>query len=376
MNRISPSRGRLAVASLVLPLLLWFSGVAGNIPVVVAADGSIDSSRRTAIVRAAELLGPAVVSISITRTRLVRKYRDFFDFFDWHLPQYEEIPMEIPAGSGFIVDSRGLILTNAHVIEEARGVTVTFPDGRSFKGRIAAVDSYFDLALIKIDGKVPVLAKLGDSDRLIIGEWAIAIGNPFGSFIQDPHPSVTVGVISALNRNIRSETGIRSGYRNMIQTDAAINPGNSGGPLANSRGEVIGINTFIFSTSGGSMGMGFAIPINRAKRFIDEVKRYGRVRDVWYGIVVQDISPKMADAWGLEEAKGVLVVDVERGSSADAAGLRRGDIILTVNGKVVRNVDEIRAILLQYRVGDSVRLGVVREGRKLELLYKLKEKER
>ncbi|MEO0079373.1 MAG: trypsin-like peptidase domain-containing protein [candidate division WOR-3 bacterium] len=266
---------------IVLPLLLALLPFAcGQQP--KATNEAITQSRTNAIVLAARRVSPAVVSVTVTQTRVVTfdpfagfgfEFDDFFrDFFPRHTYRQEVKSM----GSGVIVDKRGYIITNAHVVYNASRITVTLPDNRKFPAELIALDTELDLALLKISGKNLPVAPLGNSDDLMIGEWAIAIGNPFGFLIEDAQPTVTVGVISALHRDIRAyrSSGV---YTDMIQTDAAINPGNSGGPLCNALGEVIGINTFIFSHAGGSEGVGFARPIGAVKRFMNDVlARAGR----------------------------------------------------------------------------------------------------
>ncbi|HEX9912543.1 MAG TPA: trypsin-like peptidase domain-containing protein, partial [candidate division Zixibacteria bacterium] len=239
----------------------------------------ITATRRNAIVRAAEKIGPAVVSISVVQTRTVRESPflspfgdEFFDEFWGRYFQPREYKQKVYSlGSGVIISDDGYVLTNEHVVRDADELKVTLPDGREVKGKLVGQDFTSDLAVIKIEGNKFPYATLGDSDNLIIGEWAIALGNPFGYLLDDPHPTVTVGVISALNRDMKRGTGEDRVYRKMIQTDAAINPGNSGGPLVNADGEVIGINTFIFTTSRGSEGIGFAIPVNRAKNILTDL---------------------------------------------------------------------------------------------------------
>jgi serine protease Do len=220
---------------------------------------------------------------------------------------------------------------------------------------------------VALDAKGATLpvARLGDSDDLIVGEWAIAIGNPFGFLLNDPNPSVTAGVISATRRDIKggmSEGGI---YKNMIQTDAAINPGNSGGPLVNGLGDVIGINTFIFTRGGGSLGMGFAIPINTAKRLLAEVQRYGRIRTAWSGLQVQPVTPYMAARLGVKKPGGLVVSRVDADSPAAAAGLRAGDVIYRVNGEEVNTAEDAQRSIFGAGVGDTVALDCERAGRPL-----------
>jgi len=234
----------------------------------------VTAGRTNAIVLAARKVSPAVVSVVVTQIRVVTYdpfgglgFDDFFrDFFPRHTYRQEIKSM----GSGVIVDKRGYIITNAHVVYNATRIKVTLPDNRRFDAELMGMDTDLDLALLRIRGKDLPVAPLGDSRDLMIGEWAIAIGNPFGFLMEDAQPTVTVGVISALHRDIRS-SGSAGLYTDMIQTDAAINPGNSGGPLCNALGEVIGINTFILSHAGGSEGVGFARPITDVKRFINEV---------------------------------------------------------------------------------------------------------
>jgi serine protease Do len=215
---------------------------------------------------------------------------------------------------------------------------------------------------------------LGDSDDLIIGEWAIAIGNPFGNVLKDPQPTVTVGVISAVNRSFNPAGEEEHIYQDMIQTDAAINPGNSGGPLVNADGKVIGINTFIVTKSGGSLGIGFAIPINKCKQVLKEVTQYGRVRQVWFGFQLQEMTPLYARSLGLKEAEGFIVVYVERRSPAWQADLQKGDILLGVDGKSLNSVADVRLLLLSRRVGDKLILTVQRNSRQLKIPLTLRER--
>ncbi len=331
------------------------------------AGAGIDESRRTAIVRAAESAGPGVVSIATIRTQVLRSplLVPFND--EWFEPFFRELyparRYDIPGlGSGFIIDSQGYVATNTHVIQGAESIKVTLPDGRQFEGAPVGSDPNYDIAVIKIEGKNLPSVNLGDSDRLLVGEWAIAIGNPFGFLLNDSRPSVTAGVISATHRDVKSE--IKSGgiYKDMIQTDAAINPGNSGGPLVNSNGEVIGINTFIFSNSGGSLGMGFAIPINTVKRVVDELIRYGQVRDIWIGISVQEISPFLGERLGIEDREGLVVSAIDRGSPAYRSGIRVGDVIREINGTPVSTTHDAQRIIFGTAIGDMVKLKIEREG--------------
>ena len=338
----------------------------------VAASRAVDASRRNAVVRAAEQVMPSVVSISVTRARDLRDnpFYSFFpdEFFERFYPQ-EESRQELPGlGSGVIVDAAGTVLTNEHVVRGAEEIKVTLPDGRTFGAKVKGASAVYDLAVLGLEAggaRLPV-ARLGNSDDLIVGEWAIAIGNPFGFLLNDPSPSVTVGVISATRRDIKG--GVTEGgiYKNMIQTDAAINPGNSGGPLVNGVGEVIGINTFIFTRGGGSLGMGFAIPIATARRILGELERYGRIRLAWSGLQVQPVTPYLAARLRVAKPGGLVVSRVERGSPANEAGMRVGDIIYRVNGQAVNTAEDAQRSIFGAGVGDQVRLSYERAGSPLE----------
>ncbi len=323
--------------------------------------------RQTAAMRAAERVGPAVVSITITQLQLVRSPlasgpHPLDRFFGRFFGGYEYAP--VPGlGSGLIMDPRGIVVTNEHVIRGAREVTVSLPDGRTFDATVVGADRQYDLGVLRIEADDLPVAPIGDSDDVMVGEWAIALGNPFGFLLGEYQPSVTAGVISATNRDIKGEgehtTGI---YKNMIQTDASINPGNSGGPLINGAGDVIGLNTFIFSTSGGSMGIGFAIPINTVVRVTREILEYGHVRQVWIGIRVQEISGWLARYYGIDDPNGLLVSSIDDGSPADQAGIELGDIIRTVNGQSVSRAEEAQRLIFGATVGDRITLGIERDG--------------
>ncbi len=329
---------------------------------------SVGESRRNAIVKAAERVGSSVVSVSVLQTRVYRRsalgypfHDDFFQrFFRPPLVEYRE---QVPGlGSGFIIDKRGYVVTNEHVVHDAEEIKVTLTDGREMTGELVGSDPTYDLAVIKIPAAedLPV-SPLADSDDLLVGEWALAIGNPFGYLLNDTQPTVTAGVISATRRDVKTDDSSLGIYKDMIQTDAAINPGNSGGPLVNAAGQVIGVNTFIFTQGGGSLGIGFAIPINRVKRVVDEIITYGRVRSVWIGLVVDEISPYLARYRNIEDVKGLLVSGVESGSPAHKAGVERGDIIRRINGEAIANAREARRSLFGSQVGDTVVLTIERE---------------
>jgi serine protease Do len=333
-------------------------------------------SRDNAIVRATRAVAPCVVGIVVTQIQVVRNpyyTDDFFDFFFGPdlLPRYRQVES---IGSGFVIRSDGMILTNYHVIQNAAKLYVNFSDGRRIEGKIVGADERSDIAVVSVsDGNFRTV-KIGDSDNSMTGEWAIAIGNPFLNFINDAHPTVTVGVVSALNRNFAPAEGVY--YQGMLQTDAAINPGNSGGPLVNAAGEVIGINTFIYTGSTnnkGSIGIGFAIPINRARRVADEIIKYGHRRDVWTGIAVQNVDRPVAHALGYNRDEGVVIASVEHKSPGEAAGVKTGDIISQLGNRRVQSHVDIDGFFLDYFVGDTVHMDIVRNGNHRTLPLILKE---
>ncbi|MBI1796914.1 MAG: trypsin-like peptidase domain-containing protein [Candidatus Eisenbacteria bacterium] len=369
---------RRAAAAFVAMIGLAVCGGATSAASAPASAPAISASRRTAIVTAAERVSPAVVSVSVVATRTVRAdpfpgmFRD--EFFQRFFPPTEYQEKGPGLGSGVIVDRSGLVLTNEHVVRDADEIAVTLPDGRQIPAKVLGSSAPYDLAVIKITGESLPVAPLGDSDRLVVGEWAIAIGNPFGYLLNDPQPSVTAGVISATHRDVKSEASSGGGvYKNMIQTDAAINPGNSGGPLVNGDGEVIGINTFIFTQSGGSIGLGFAIPINLAKKILDETQRYGRVRAAWPGMAVQPVTPYLAQRLGYTDLGGLIVTEVVPGGPAAKAGLKVGDRIRKVNGQAIHSLEDARRGIYGAGVGDRMALGIERDGRPLEVAFILIE---
>ncbi|MBI1798677.1 MAG: trypsin-like peptidase domain-containing protein [Candidatus Eisenbacteria bacterium] len=342
------------------------------------SGAAISSSRRTAIVTAAERVSPAVVSVSVVTTRLVRTdpfggmFRD--EFFQRFYPQTETRERVPGMGSGVIVDGAGLVVTNEHVVHEAEKITVTLSDGRQVPGTLLGASTTYDLAVLRIKADRLPVAPFGDSDHLLVGEWAIAIGNPFGFLLNDAQPTVTAGVISATRRDIKSEITENGVYKNMIQTDAAINPGNSGGPLVNGDGEVIGINTFIFTQGGGgSLGIGFAIPINLARRVIDEITEYGRVRAAWPGMQIQELTPALAQRLGYSEAGGLVVARVEPSGPADRVGVKVGDRLLTVNGLAIHNLEDAQRGIYGAAVGDRLNLELEREARRYTVSLVLAE---
>jgi serine protease Do len=332
--------------------------------------GSIDASRRTALVVAAERAGPSVVSVNVVATQLVRErgpggvLNDPF-FERLFPPRYRQRQVE-SLGSGFIVSADGYILTNDHVVHRATDIVVTLLDGRQFPARLVGTDPATDLAVLKVDAEDLPVAPLGDSDDLLIGEWAIAIGNPFGYLLADPNPSVTAGVISAVGRDVRPDPAVSRGqpqvWSNMIQTDAAINPGNSGGPLVNARGEVIGVNAFIFSGgTGGSIGLGFAIPINRARRVLSDVVRFGEIRHPWVGV---HLAAGQGDG---PVPIGAFVRRVDPGSPAEGAGIAPGDRIVAVDGRPLHGPIEWEGRLLDQPSEEPFTVTLERGGARVDV---------
>jgi len=336
-----------------------------------AASPSIETSRHNAIVAATREVAPSVVSI--TATYRVRT-RPMYDMF-WNRYYPGQTRTQTTQGSGFIIDKQGYAFTNYHVIENAERIQLTLSDGKQYAAKLVGAAPTYDLALLKIDGDNFPAAPLGNSDDLVIGEWAIAIGSPFGSYLADVQPTVTVGVISANHRDIKQDENSQQIFNDMIQTDAAINPGNSGGPLINADGAVIGVNTLIFSGgTGANVGMGFAIPINRVRRVYDELVHYGRVRDVWLGMTASDMSPEVQAALDLPSESGVLVQSIEEGGPADKAGLRPGDQIIAINGTKVQDRAHANRLIFGMGVGDTLELTINRKDKLLTVKITLAER--
>jgi serine protease Do len=309
---------------------------------------------------------PAVVNIS-SETVVRSKGRidpndPFYRFFgnDELFRQFFDIPQdrqERSLGTGFIISADGYLISNFHVVKNATKIMVTMADGSKYKARIVGTDPKTDIAVLKIDGKNLPSVNLGDSDEVEVGDWAIAIGNPFGL-----NETVTVGIISAKGRN-RVELGGGDMYQNFLQTDAPINPGNSGGPLCNIKGEIIGINTAIVAPSGGNVGIGFSIPINMVKGIIDQLKIKGKVTRGWLGVFIQELTEDIAKPLNLKPNSGILVADVQKDGPADKAGLKQGDVILQFDGKVMRSVEELRGLVAATPVGKTVPIKILRDGK-------------
>jgi serine protease Do len=361
---------RIRKVGMVVGIALLFMGIIYMAPQAikpVAPAVSQDVFTGNPIAAIARKSSPAVVNID-TKT-LVRQSLSPFgndpilrQFFGDQMDLFSRVvPME-GKGSGFIVSPDGMILTNSHVVDGADSVTVTLADGRRFDAEIVGKDPTFDLAVIRIKASnLPVL-KMGDSERTEVGEWVVAIGNPFGL-----EHTVTVGVISAKNRSIRLE---RLNFDGFFQTDAAINPGNSGGPLINLENQVIGINTAIVPYA---QGIGFAIPINVAKQVMNDLVKFGRVKRAWLGVYMQPVTPDIVEGFNLKSSDGALVSDVVPNSPAEKAGLQRGDIIKRIGGAAVKTPDDLSSAVRRQGAGDTVKLEILRNGKTVNVSVRLEE---
>ena len=332
----------LALAATVLPA-----------QAVTPSAATLDSSRRTAIVTAVERLAPAVVSISVAARQQVAMRSSWADMF---VPRYAS-QLVRGSGTGFLIRSNGVILTNQHVVSGAEQITVTLRDGTQLPARLVGADPVADIAVIQVTGRSLPTVPLGKSSSLMVGEWVVALGNPYADYLGNTEPTVTAGVVSATGRNILPSEGQAGLYLDMIQTDAAINPGNSGGPLANALGQVVGVNSSILSNSGGSIGLGFAIPIERALRVADMLLAAGAVRRAWTGL---DVTPPQSfEDW--RALNGVGVASVAPGGPAARSGLARGDVLVSANGRTLHNHLDWESVKLDLKVGDTVTL-VTRRG--------------
>ena len=311
-------------------------------------SAQVTASRTTTIVRAARTVAPAVVTISVLRRQQVRRRPFFFD--PYYLPFRETQGL----GSGFVIDAGGTVLTNHHVVDGATRILVTLPDARDFEARLVGSDPATDIAVLALENATDLpVAPLGTASNLLIGEWTVAIGNPFGGLLSNHEPSVTAGVVSALGRHIVPGGDDEGFHLGMIQTDASINPGNSGGPLVNALGEVIGINASILSRSGGSEGLGFAIPIDRALKVARDLAEHGAVRRAWLGFEVDAVE---ADDFG--RSRGVRIARVTPGSPAAKAGIRPGRRLLRAGTSGMATPLDYAAAMLDLRAGDRIELAV------------------
>ena len=375
-----PMKTRLSVAAIALAL------AGATLPAPAMARNGPDS-----FADLAATLSPSVVNISSSSTTHARggerpgpevplfppgsPFEQFFkDFLDRNRPpgggnspqQQQPTPdrKTQSLGSGFIIDASGLIVTNNHVIDGADEITVTLTDNTVLKATLVGKDERVDVALLKVTPEKPLIAvKFGDSDAERVGEWVLAIGNPFGL-----GGTVTAGIVSARGRDIRSGP-----YDDFIQTDAPINRGNSGGPLFNMAGEVIGINTAIYSPSGGSIGIGFAIPSNMAKNVITQLKDFGRARRGWLGVRIQQVTPDISESVGLKEASGAMVAGVNEGGPADTAKIRNGDIILKFNGQDVKEMRSLPRLVAETAIGQAVPVILWRDGHEVTVQAKVGE---
>ncbi len=325
---------------------------------------AISGQRRTAITDAVQRVAPAVVTV---QTEVVQRVAASAADFFFGTQSGQQVQAGI--GSGFIIREDGVILTNAHVVSGASKISVALRDGTSYPAKVVGIDDQNDLAVLKIDARKLPVAALGTSRDLLIGEWAIAIGNPFGFILGNTEPSVTAGVISATGRNLTARGEGQGVYVDMIQTDAAINPGNSGGPLVNALGEVVGVNSSIYSPSGGNVGLGFAIPIDRARRVADDLLIHGKVRKPWIGVKMD--YPEQTSLTRTALNAGAPIREVVPSSPAAEAGLQVGDVLLRASDRVLHNAYDWDAELLELHVDDVVPLVVRRGGKELQIKVKV-----
>lgn len=340
-------------------------------------DAKISNSRQTAITRAVRQVSPAVVSITVTE--MVQGGRGIA--FDEYYNRFLTVPLQREVrsmGSGFIISKDGLVVTNQHVANKnAKKVVVSMTDGSQYKAKVLGADELADLALLKIeaDHEFPTV-EFGNSDSVLVGEWSLAVGNPFGLF-KAAQPSVTVGVVSAKNRDFRPDPNKPRVYMDMIQTDAAINRGNSGGPLVDSNGKVIGVNTFIYTggTSGGNIGLGFAIPSNRVQKIIKQLADSGEVHLSYDpGFTTTQMTYQLAAKYNLPVVRGLLVKSVNKDGPAFKAGIIPGDIILKIGDEAIQSKMHAQALFREYDEGDSMRVELLRNGKRYETKMMLRKK--
>jgi serine protease Do len=341
-------------------------------------NNELYNSRKNIITETVKNASPAIVGINVTE---IRQYQDpfssmfndpFFRQFFGDRGNYKQQVKEL--GSGYIISPDGYIVTNDHVAGNATEITVTTTDGKQYKAKLVGTDAASDICLLKVDAKNLPHVTFGNSDDVIIGEWVIALGNPFGLFELNDKPTVTVGVISATGMNL--EPINNRYYTNMLQTDAAINGGNSGGPLLNSVGEVIGMNTLIYTAGGvqGNIGLGFAIPVNKVKNIIKELKAHGKIdRDFNIGMRVQALDDDLAKYYKLPTSKGVMINQIIDNTPADKAGLKSGDIILKIDDFTITNEQNLISVFQEFRTGQTIRVKVLRDNKDLTLKMTLEK---
>ena len=361
--------------------------VTGPVKIATSTEESA-LNLQDAFIKVAETVGPAVVSIVTETTQKIpaRQFhfgppKGFFDedtekffkdFFGREFPEREFKRQGL--GSGVIIHKDGYIITNDHVIEGADKITAILPDGRKFEGEVKGSDPRSDLAVIKIDADNLPVAKLGDSDSVRTGQWVVAIGNPFGFVVNNPKPTVTVGVVSALHRSLPLGSAQGRNYIDLIQTDAAINPGNSGGPLCDLNGNIIGLNVAIYSTTGGYQGVGFAIPVNTVKWALNDLIEGRKVLYGWLGVTVQELSYDMAEYFNIEDRKGVIVIEVIGDSPADKDGIKSGDIIRTFDGKKVDSLQALLKYVGEAEVNKKSNVSIIRDGKEMMLTVVIGER--
>jgi serine protease Do len=381
MNEKKPWSGKVSVkgaVSVALISLVVGLGISGSLDWLSPSRALVGESAPEGralntlpdFVALAKQMKPVVVNISSTQVSESRGQQEFGSpfgdddpfndfwrrFFGGPIPRGPQRQRSL--GSGFIIDADGSILTNNHVVENAQKIVVKLSDDQEFEAKVVGRDAKTDIAIIKINAKTALTAaSLGDSDRLDVGEWVVAIGNPFGL-----DSTVTSGIVSAKGRHIG-----QGPYDNFIQTDASINPGNSGGPLINLRGEVIGINTAIFSRTGGNMGIGFAIPINLAKELLPQLRGKGKVTRGYLGVLIQKVTPEIAESLGMERGYGALVANVSKDGPADKAGVKVGDVIVEFDGKEVKDSVELPIIVARTPVDKKVSMKVLRDKKEVTL---------
>jgi serine protease Do len=369
----------------ILPLAASSIRRARSVPVIVlaavvaalmvppASAGRPTAAGPASVADLAESLTDAVVNISTSQTLPPEKqipmpkapdgspFQEFFDEFFKN--QGRSGPRKVQSlGSGFVIDAAGLIVTNNHVIDAADEIVANFPDGTKLKAELVGRDQKTDIALLRVKPSKPLKAvKFGDSDQARVGDWVMAIGNPFGF-----GGSVTVGIVSARNRELNAGP-----YDNFIQTDAAINKGNSGGPLFDMYGDVIGINTAIVSPSGGSIGIGFAVPSKTAAAVVEQLKQYGETRRGWLGVRIQAVSDDIAESLGLDKAKGALVAGITEKGPADVAGIQAGDVIVGFDGREVPSVRDLPRMVADEPIGKDVDVTVLRKGKEITVKVRL-----
>lgn len=337
-------------------------------------NSDITTERKNIITKTVAHVSPAVVGISVTE---IRQYRDPWSVDPFWRQFFGEriYNQQIKGlGSGTIISHDGYIITNDHVAGNSIEAIVTLTDGRQYNAKVIGTDRSSDICLLKIDAQNLPYVEFGNSEEIMIGEWVIAFGNPFGLFDINDKPTVTVGVISASGMNIGSANN--RFYMNMLQTDAAINSGNSGGPLVNALGELIGMNTIIFTAQGsaGNVGVGFAIPVNKINRVVKELKGKGKVeRDFWTGLKILTINEQIAKANKLNSSRGVIITEVEKNSPAQKAGLQIYDIIIGVDKSRINDENTLGGIIQEYRTGDTIDFKILREDKQLIKKMKLEK---